>query len=76
MIVLGYCENGSVLEYMQKRKKISLQTKLTFCAEVAQGLEYLSARKVVRIASFVPSVSGICICIYNSQRITKSGIVV
>ena len=49
LLVTSYCENGSLLEYLQVEDRVvSMNTKLTFCAEVARGLDYISTRRVVK----------------------------
>eukprot|EP00040_Diaphanoeca_grandis_P027124 m.153705 g.153705 ORF g.153705 m.153705 type:complete len:2258 (+) comp30843_c0_seq3:182-6955(+) len=48
MIVQSFCDNDSVLHYLTTSgADASIQTKLTFCAEVARALEYISARRVI-----------------------------
>ena len=49
MLVLAYCDNGSLHEYVHTQgEETSTFIKLTFCAEVAQGMEYIASRRVVR----------------------------
>jgi len=48
MLVLEHCDNGSLLDYIHKHVlDTATSTKLTFCAEVAQGLGYISSLRVV-----------------------------
>eukprot|EP00040_Diaphanoeca_grandis_P029880 m.175857 g.175857 ORF g.175857 m.175857 type:complete len:1282 (+) comp31832_c1_seq5:147-3992(+) len=48
LLVLQYCENKSLLHFLTNAQgTISIQTKLTFCAEIARGLEYISSRRVI-----------------------------
>ena len=50
MLVLAYADNGSLHEYVRTQgEETSTSTKLTFCAEVAQGMEYIASRRVVRL---------------------------
>ena len=50
MLVLAYCDNGSLHEYVRTQgEETSTSIKLTFCAEVAQGMEYIASRRVVRL---------------------------
>ena len=49
MLVLAYADNGSLLDYARtKGEEASTSIKLTFCAEIAQGMEYIASRRVVR----------------------------
>ena len=49
MLVLEHCDNGSLLDYIRTNVlETATSTKLTFCAEVAQGLEYISSLRVVK----------------------------
>ena len=53
LLVLAYCDNGSLLNHVQAQgKEINASTKLTFCAEVAQGMEYIASRRVVSTGFF------------------------
>ena len=50
LLVLAYCDNGSLLDHVQDQgEETNASTKLTFCAEVAQGMEYIASRRVVRL---------------------------
>jgi serine/threonine protein kinase len=47
-LVLDHCENGSLWSYLQTEgRHIPTHQKLTFCAEVARGMDYISARRVI-----------------------------
>ena len=49
MLVLAYCDNGSLLDYVRTQgEATNTVDKLTFCAEVAQGMEFIASRRVVR----------------------------
>ena len=53
LLVLAYCDNGSLLDHVQAHgKETNASTKLTFCAEVAQGMEYIASRRVVSTRFF------------------------
>ena len=53
MLVLAYCDNGSLLDHVQDQgEETNASTKLTFCAEVAQGMEYIASRRVVSTRFF------------------------
>lgn len=49
LLLMEYCENGSVLEFVdgQDFESLTTMTRLSFCHDAARGLEYLEARKVV-----------------------------
>ena len=50
MLVLAHCDNGSLYDHVRTQgEESSTSTKLTFCAEVAQGMEYIASRRVVRL---------------------------
>ena len=54
MLVLEHCDNGSLLDYIHKHVlDTATSTKLTFCAEVAQGLEHISSLRVVKQRLFL-----------------------
>jgi hypothetical protein len=62
LLVTAYCENGSLIEYLQITKRVvSMNTKLTFCAEVARGMDYVSARRVVieRVFGLLVSINAV-----------------
>ena len=53
LLVLAYCDSGSLLDYVQAQGEVTNTfTKLTFCAEVAQGMEYIASRRVVSTGLF------------------------
>ena len=53
LLVLAYCDNGSLLDHVQAQgEETNASTKLTFCAEVAQGMEYIASRRVVSTGFF------------------------
>jgi len=48
MLVIAYCDHESLLEYVREHgTETAIATKLTFCTEVAQGLEYISSLRVI-----------------------------
>eukprot|EP00040_Diaphanoeca_grandis_P029878 m.175813 g.175813 ORF g.175813 m.175813 type:complete len:1446 (+) comp31832_c1_seq1:205-4542(+) len=47
-MVLPYCDNGSLHQYLlESSGGVPIHTKLTFCAEIARGLAYIAARRVI-----------------------------
>ena len=49
LLVLEYCENGTLLEHVRGSdpKAVNTSTLLTYCHEVASALHYLSSRRIV-----------------------------
>eukprot|EP00040_Diaphanoeca_grandis_P036065 m.228619 g.228619 ORF g.228619 m.228619 type:complete len:1687 (+) comp33543_c0_seq1:183-5243(+) len=48
LLLLAYCDNGSLLKFLTSVATAPpMHSKLTFCAEVARGMDYISARRVV-----------------------------
>eukprot|EP00049_Salpingoeca_infusionum_P005014 m.87306 g.87306 ORF g.87306 m.87306 type:complete len:1906 (-) comp12825_c0_seq22:1084-6801(-) len=45
MAVLEYCERGSLVQVLQKRKRASEKFRLACALEVAQGLRYLASKR-------------------------------
>lgn len=49
LLLLEYCEHGPLEGYVQSEdaKELSTMMKLSFCADIAAGMDYLSSRRVV-----------------------------
>eukprot|EP00035_Acanthoeca_spectabilis_P002076 m.84916 g.84916 ORF g.84916 m.84916 type:complete len:332 (-) comp11334_c1_seq1:49-1044(-) len=49
LLLLTYCEHGDLLRFVTDAKATELNTSmlLTFCADVAAGMSYLSSRRIV-----------------------------
>lgn len=49
LLVLEFCENGTLLDHISGSDKADLDTSmlLTYCHDVACGMQYLSSRRVV-----------------------------
>lgn len=46
MLVMELCPEGGLDGYLEKREgKLSVETKIRFCAEAARGMEYLAVKK-------------------------------
>ena len=71
LLVLAYCDNGSLLDHVQDQgEETNASTKLTFCAEVAQGMEYIASRRVVSTGFFKTLIP------HNSTCSSQSGVYV
>jgi len=46
-IVFEFCHNGSVLDYLNSHKKLTIQQKLTICIQSARGLLSLHEKNVL-----------------------------
>lgn len=51
LLLLEYCENGSLDQYMKRSRlsglRVPMVIRLSFCADIAAGLQYASYRRVV-----------------------------
>jgi serine/threonine protein kinase len=49
LLVLEYCEHGTLLDHVKKTSPTELQATmlLTYCHDVASGMRFLSSRKIV-----------------------------
>ena len=49
MIVLEYCEHGTLLDHVKNNDPIDVDTSmlLTYCHDVASGMHYISSRRIV-----------------------------
>ena len=47
MLLLEHCENGALDGYLRGAASVTLVLKLSFCVDVASGLQYLASRRVV-----------------------------
>jgi serine/threonine protein kinase len=49
MLVLEYCEHGTLLSHVQNsdREYVGTSMLLTYCHDVACGMHYLSSRRVI-----------------------------
>ena len=66
MLVLAYCDNGSLLDHVQVQgEETNASTKLTFCAEVAQGMEYIASRRVVSTGTVSSKLSFLVTVVHN-----------
>eukprot|EP00035_Acanthoeca_spectabilis_P016594 m.342100 g.342100 ORF g.342100 m.342100 type:complete len:447 (-) comp16545_c0_seq67:975-2315(-) len=65
LLVLEYCENGTLLEHVRENGDfLDASMLLTFCHDVAMGMHYLSSRRIVHrdIAARNILVDATCTC--------------
>lgn len=83
LMLMTYCEHGSLLDFVitSETKDVDTSLLLSFCADVAAGMSYLSSRRIVHndVGSssliYLPNPSN-CVC-YSALGIFKkcSGLV-
>ena len=80
LLLLEYCEHGSLEQYLKNHRNVprdvvTVTVKLSFCVDIAAGLDYLASRRVVH-RDVSSSNCATCVdSLLNPQRVVVSNVV-